>query len=241
MLTVDFGRLALNPGCRILDVGCGSGRHTAAAFSVFGGLVIGTDVSLSDLLEARRRLELHERLGAPGGPPKAGWALCAADGLYLPFPARRFDLVICCEVLEHLTVPSGAVAELARVLKPGGHLVVSVPRYWPERVCWALSREYAAAEGGHLRIYRRSEAIALLSAAGLKVQAIRHAHALHSPYWWLKCLLGLEHAEAWPVRLYLRFLTWDMMKKPRVTRFLERLLNLLLGKSLVAYCRKGLE
>jgi SAM-dependent methyltransferase len=164
--------------------------------------------------------------------------LCAADGLDLPFPGRCFDLVICCEVLEHLPDPFGAVAELVRVLRAGGRLVVSVPRYWPERVCWALSREYAAAEGGHLRIYRRSEALALLESAGLKVQAIRHAHALHSPYWWLKCLLGLKHEQVRPVRLYLRFLTWDMMQKPRPTRFLEWLLDPVLGKSLVVYCRK---
>jgi SAM-dependent methyltransferase len=235
MVTVDFERLGLEPGCRILDVGCGNGRHTAAAFRQPQALAIGTDVSIPDLQAAKSRLELHARLGQHGG---GRWALCAADGLRLPFSARRFDLVICCEVLEHLPAPGAAVVELARVLKPGGRLVVSVPRYGPERVCWALSREYARSQGGHVRIFRRSEAAALLSAAGLKVRALRHAHALHSPYWWLKCLLGLKREGFWPVRLYLRFLTWDMMKKPRATRFLERLLNPVLGKSLVVYCRK---
>ena len=62
------------------------------------------------------------------------------------------------EVLEHIPDDVTAMAEIARVLKPGGRVAVTVPRYGPERICWALSDEYHANEGGHIRIYRRDVA-----------------------------------------------------------------------------------
>jgi SAM-dependent methyltransferase len=194
------------------------------------------DPAWADLLAARQRLELHDRLDPPGG---GRWALCAADGLYLPFADGGFDLVICAEVLEHIPAHDHAIAELARVLRPGGDLAISVPRYGPERLCWALSAQYPEAEGGHIRIYRKQHLIALLRRAGLEVRSAHHAHSLHTPYWWLKCLVGTRREDSRPVNLYHRFLTWDLLKKPPLTHFLERLLNPLLGKSLVVYCRKS--
>jgi SAM-dependent methyltransferase len=235
MLTVEFNRFDLAPGGRILDIGCGSGRHTAAACRMERVRVVGVDLAVADLRSARERIELHERLGEHGG---GTWMLCAADGLRLPFGPERFDLVICSEVLEHVPDHRRAVAEIARVLKPGGHLAVSVPRFWPERLCWSLSPAYTRSPGGHIRIYRRRELLGLLAAGGFKPWAAHHAHGLHSPYWWLKCLLGPERRDLRSVNLYHRFLTWDMLKKPRLTRWAERLLNPLIGKSLVVYLRK---
>jgi hypothetical protein len=66
-----------------------------------------------------------------------------------------------------------------------------------------------------------------------------YAHSLHSPYWWLKCLVGPTRSDSTVVNLYHRFLTWEMMKKPRPVKFLDRLLNPLMGKSLVLYFKKG--
>jgi SAM-dependent methyltransferase len=237
MLTVDFGRLRLAPGCRVLDIGCGSGRHTAAAYRVPAAVVVGVDTAHSELAAARRRLELHDRLGEHGG---GRWSFCAADGLQLPFAGALFDLVICAEVLEHVPAHDRAVAEIARVLRPGGDAVVSVPRYGPERLCWALSRDYAPADGGHIRIYRKNALTALLERAGLRAWCACHAHSLHTPFWWLKCLVGPERTDVRLVNLYHRFLTWDLMQKPCATAFVERLLNPILGKSLVVYCRKPL-
>jgi SAM-dependent methyltransferase len=84
-------------------------------------------------------------------------AFCRADAFTLPFATDAFDVVVCAEVLEHLPAYERTIDELARVLKPGGRLATSVPRYGPEWVCWALSDAYHAVEGGHVRIFRRDE------------------------------------------------------------------------------------
>ena len=236
MVTVDFGRLDLPPGARVLDLGCGSGRHAAAAYRLPGARVVGVDLAGADLAAARERLQLHERLGAHGG---GRWDLCAADGLRLPFADGRFDLVVCAEMLEHVRADRRVLAEIARVLRPGGELAVSVPRHGPERLCWALSADYAAAEGGHVRIYGKPALLARLRRAGLKPHASHYAHSLHTPFWWLKCIVGPRRTDVRVVNLYHRFLVWDLMQKPRLTRALERLLNPLLGKSLVVYARKS--
>jgi ubiquinone/menaquinone biosynthesis C-methylase UbiE len=197
--------------------------------------VVGVDVARADLAAARERLQLHDRLQATGG---GRWDLCAADGLRLPFADASFDAVVCAEVLEHVRADRRVLSEIARVLRPGGDLAVSVPRGGPERLCWALSADYAGAGGGHVRIYRKADLIARLHAAGLTPRAIHYAHSLHTPYWWLKCLLGPRRTDARLVNCYHRFLVWDLLKKPRLTRVIERILNPILGKSLVVYCKK---
>ena len=112
---------------------------------------------------------------------------------------------------------------------------VSVPRFGPEWICWRLSDAYHEVEGGHVRIFQRRQLKRAVEALGLRLYGAHHAHALHSPYWWLKCLFWSTADDAWLVRQYHRFLVWDLMKSPAVTQLLERLLNPLMGKSLVMY------
>jgi hypothetical protein len=112
-----------------------------------------------------------------------------------------------------------------------------VPRYGPELVNWALSERYHTVAGGHLRIYRRSQLLERLKGAGLEPVASHHAHALHSPYWWLRCLVGLENESCLAVRSYHRLLVWDMTAGTPITRVPEKILNPVLGKSLVVYLR----
>ena len=127
---------------------------------------------------------------------------------------------------------------MVRVLKPGGRIAVTVPRYGPEKVCWALSDAYHEVEGGHIRIYRADELLARMREAGLRPYGTHHAHALHSPYWWLKCAFGVDNDQVLPVKAYHQLLVWDIMKRPRLMQWAERALNPVLGKSLVVYLHK---
>jgi len=235
VITVDFKKLSIKPGFRILDMGCGSGRHTCAVSRFKDVIAIGSDISFDDVVEAKNRLMYLESLGEHGG---GIWGGIVSDIRCLPFEDNYFDLVICSEVLEHIDDHRAAVSELSRVLKPGKNLVVSVPRYFPERICWALSKDYHLANNGHIRIYKKKELIALLEAAGVRKWATHFAHSLHTPYWWLKCLVGPNREDSYLVNLYHRFLVWDMMKQPWITRMLDWLLNSLIGKSVVIYLRK---
>jgi SAM-dependent methyltransferase len=236
VLTVDYDRLGIRAGDRLLDLGCGGGRHAVEA-ALRGALVVALD---ADEEEVRATVTMLGALGngnGKGPPPHAG---VRADAGRLPFPDGAFDRVVAAEVLEHLVEDGPAMAELARVVRPGGTLAVTVPRWLPERLCWALSEDYhaPAVPGGHVRVYRRRQLLAGLRDAGLKLTGSHHAHALHSPYWWLKCAVGPTNEEARLPRLYHRFLVWDLTVRPRSTRLLERALNPLVGKSLVVYLEK---
>jgi SAM-dependent methyltransferase len=197
--------------------------------------VVGIDKKVEDLVKARDLLRLMEHEGEGG---EGSWGVCVADLTKLPFADQAFDVVICSEVLEHIPEDTKAIREVMRILKPGELLVVSVPRFFPERICWMLSKKYRNEPGGHIRIYKKHQLVRQLERAGLTCVASAWAHALHSPYWWLKCLVGLDNKESWLVRLYHRFLVWDIVKRPWLTQTLDRLLNPLIAKSCVLYLTK---
>lgn len=163
---------------------------------------------------------------------------CQGDALALPFPDGCFDRIIAAEVLEHIPDDEGAMRELARVLRPGGTMAVTVPRWYPELINWALSDRYHMTPGGHVRIYRRSALVERLRGAGLAPYGTHHAHALHSPYWWLKAAVGVDNDRHPAVRAYHRLLVWDITAATPLTRVPEALLNPVLGKSTVVYLRK---
>ena len=160
------------------------------------------------------------------------------DALRLPFPDGHFDRVLAAEILEHIPDDELAMAELARVLRPGGTAAVTVPRYLPEKLCWALSDAYHEVEGGHVRIYTGHELVGKLERAGLLALGTDHAHGLHAPYWWLRCAVGVDNQDHPLTTLYHRMLVWDITSKPWLTRTLDQLLNPVIGKSLVVYLRK---
>lgn len=233
LCTIDFRRLTLGNGERLLDVGCGEGRHTLSAWLEHEVHAVGLDLSARDLqTAAQRRGEFEGR--APAG---SRVEFLRASALAMPFPDASFDVVICSEVLEHIHDHRGVLAEIHRVLKPGGRFVASVPRAWPERLCWLLSDPYHEAPGGHIRIFDGASLRALIHGSGFRPTDRHWAHALHVPYWWLRCAAGGDRAadaSSW-VRAWHRLLVWDLLEAPRMTRILERLLNPLLGKSLVLY------
>jgi ubiquinone/menaquinone biosynthesis C-methylase UbiE len=235
VLTVEYERLRVGPGDRLLDLGSGGGRHAFEAMRRGASVVaVDSDRAAAKDCAAFMVALMDEPETAGGGTG----AMAVGDGLDLPFPAASFDRVIAAEVLEHVPDDRRAIAELVRVLRPGGTLAVTVPRWFPELICWALSDDYHQVPGGHIRIYRKGTLIGRLTAAGLRPYATHHAHALHAPYWWLKCLVGVSNDEHPLVKQYHRTLVWDIMKASPVTRIPDRMLNPVIGKSLVVYLEK---
>ena len=235
MLTMDLDRLNIGPGMRVLDLGCGGGRH---AFEVYrrGANVVALDQNVDDLAAVQ---QMFDAMAAEGQVPAGATATTIeGDALDLPFADGSFDIVIAAEILEHIPDDTVAMAELTRVVRPGGTVAVSVPRWLPEKVCWALSDAYHEVEGGHVRIYERSQLVQRLESTGLRLTGSHHAHALHSPYWWLKCAVGVNNDDAFLPRQYHKLLVWDIMRRPWLTRTAERLLDPVLGKSLVVYLEK---
>ncbi|MEJ7811817.1 MAG: methyltransferase domain-containing protein [Gemmatimonadaceae bacterium] len=111
----------VRPGAKILDVGCGDGARYGRHLRAAGVLLSGVDVSEVAVQAARSNgidatvVNLDERL---------------------PFPDGTFDGVICLEVLEHLVDPEFTARDVLRLLRPGGHLLVSVPNvgFWAVRM-----------------------------------------------------------------------------------------------------------
>ncbi len=189
MQTIDLNVLGLRDGQRALDLGCGAGRHVHAMYYHSQCHVVGLDLGFEDVRNTRNGFG-----SCPDMDPdtKRAFSLTVSNALSLPFPDASFDKVICSEVLEHIPDYEQAVAEIDRILKPGGTLAVSVPRYWPEWVCWALSDDYHSEPGGHVRIFRESQLKDSVQRRGLSFFHRHFAHGLHSPYWWLQCALGVQ-------------------------------------------------
>jgi SAM-dependent methyltransferase len=240
MLTIRFDQLALRSGDRVLDVGAGFGRH---AFEVArrGGRVVALDHAQDEVDRTRATIGAMIAGGEISSDRFVG--VLRGDATRLPFADGSFDVVITSEVLEHIQDDVGSIAEMVRVLRPGGSFAATVPSWLPEKLNWMLSDEYHApkAAGGHVRIYSATELRSKLRAAGLELTASHHAHALHSPYWWLKCAVGPGNDDHPLVVRYRRFLEWDIVRRPRSTRVAERLLSPVLGKSLVLYATKPLQ
>ena len=266
MLTADYERLGAQRGDRVLDLGCGAGRHAfesarrgcvtvasdhdpaelRAVTDMFAAMAEAGEIgrSIADATQSDTAGDVSPVPSAAGprdaGRDSLGHAV-VADATALPYPDGSFDRIIAAEVLEHVDDDERAIAELARVLRPGGTIAVTVPAQAAERVCWALSADYhaPAVPDGHVRIYSSEELRTKLSAAGLEVSDSHGAHGLHTPYWWLRCLVGPRNDEHPLVKAYHRLLVWDMTAAPRSTRTLDRFLNLVLPKSLVLYAYKA--
>jgi SAM-dependent methyltransferase len=234
MLTVDYAKLGLTEGDRLLDLGAGAGRHTYAALRL-GADVVALDQNAEELREVEDMVTAMAEEGEIKPPP--GPVTMVGDARALPFDDGHFDRVIAAEILEHIPDDAAVISEIARVTRPGGRVAVTVPRRWTEQICWLLSDDYHNVEGGHIRIYRGSELSRALTDAGLVFSGRHHAHALHSPYWWLKCAVGVNK-DTRATRAYHRLLVWDMISRPWLTRTAEQALNPALGKSLVLYFDK---
>lgn len=143
VLAAVLDGLALRSDAQILDAGCGSGRNMADLAR--RGTVSGVELAASSLERARARGVGDVRAGSLEEP--------------LPFDAAGFDLAVALDVLEHLRDDAPAWRELARVVAPGGLLVVTVPQY-----AWLWGEHDVVSH--HHRRYTRALLVARAAQAG---------------------------------------------------------------------------
>ncbi len=237
MLTIRFDRLGVQPGDLVLDAGAGFGRH-AFELARRGANVVALDYAAEEVVATRDVFGAMVEAGEINMQRYVG--VLQGDATRLSFADNSFDRVITSEVLEHIQSDTDAIDEFVRVLKPGGTFAATVPTWFPEKVNWMLSDQYHAPKsvGGHVRIYSATELKAKLRTAGLRIIGSHHAHALHSPYWWLKCAVGLRRTDSRTVNAYQKLLEWEITSQPGAMKVLERSLAPVMGKSYIVYGAK---
>lgn len=232
LLTVDLEQLGVSPGDRLLDVGCGEGRHCFGALER-GARVVGLDLDLASLRKGHGPLRARSKeLGRSG-------VMLRGDAFRLPFEDASFDRAICSEVMEHVHDYRGAARELSRVVRPGGTAAVTVPTATSEHLYLRLGDDYFESPGGHIRIFRPNDLAAALRDAGLAPTGIGFAHGFHTPYWALRSVVGLPRSDdSRLVQLYRLFLI-KATTSPWLDRIEKWLMNRICPKSLVLYARRS--
>ena len=233
MLTFNFKKYTLNCNGSMLDVGCGEGRHIFGVMQEYPMMkCVGLDMDDDSLKKAEEGYSYFESISEVGAEFIKGSAYS------LPFPDNTFDLIVCSEVLEHLHEYNDAVIEINRVLKSGGKFFASVPAFWPEKICWYLSKEYQNQPGGHLRIFDQKKLIHEIESRGFIFLSSEKFHSIHSPYWWLRCFFWKSQEKNLLVKVYKKILERHILKKPRIIDNIDKLMNPIMGKSFSMYFKK---
>ncbi|OPG02710.1 SAM-dependent methyltransferase [Streptomyces sp. GKU 895] len=170
--------LRTRPAQTILDIGCGDGTAAATAAPLLPShRLVGVDWSQDALRRARTRIPYAVRGELTGGG--------------LPFGSGSVDAVLFSEVVEHLVDPDAAMDEIRRVLRPGGHLMLSTPNLaaWYNRALLLAGVQPVFSEVslraihgrpgrevvGHLRLYTARALREFVAAAGFTVVRLEGA------------------------------------------------------------------
>lgn len=156
----------------ILDAACGRGFVLHFVRAVSDCALIGQDIEYEYVRQARAHLSVP---------------LLNGDLYRLPFADRSFDKVILAEVLEHLSDDRAGLVEAARVARPGGLILISVPNvrypFWWDPINKTLETLFkthiargplAGIWANHVRLYTLDELLALVEDVGLQVEEVRH-------------------------------------------------------------------
>lgn len=158
---------------RVLEVGCGAGRHTRAIKRYRPeSLVFGCDVSTRAIEEAHvGDGEVDYRLG---------------NALELPYGEGCFDVVIILDVLEHVEDPAKAIAEVKRVLKPGGVFLLYVPLEANRGTLYSILRhsdifpilDWKRDLVGHIQHFTAGDVTSLLAEGGFQIGEVSYSFHL---------------------------------------------------------------
>ena len=203
-------------GGRVLDVGCGTGTN-AGVLRAHGRRVVGVDYRPEGLRAAQQE-------------QRGDAVFVQASATHLPFVDGAYDVVTALDVLEHVDDRT-ALDEIRRVLRPGGSILITVPAMpW----LWSVRDD----EAGHLRRYRRSGLIELLSSGGLELQRVTYYQFFLFPLVLVRVLrpksAAARNQEEQPGRMLNSLLCWVNGAEVGLTRFV----SWPFGSSLVAVCRR---
>lgn len=231
---LDTAILGIDKDTRILDIGCGRGQ-IFVPLTKRGNHVIGLEPNVAYLEELVASLKQH-------GIAVCGSRLISGSAKAMSFPSAYFDAVICREVLEHIPEPEVVLVEIARVLKPGGRLALSVPTSLTEK--WLnFINPYWLSDCGHVNIFSKATLDELLANVGLRLYSVRGEMFFYTFFWTWHGLVHTRHdGTGRPchhhrlTRVIYRF--WRMLERMRIRRPFETLGNRVLPKSYFFYYRR---
>ena len=149
METFNFNSLNLKKIKKVIDVGCGNGRHLKSlGFRLTDSEIVGIDQSVPEITKLNE--EFSDSICKNGNT----YRFITGDIREMEIPDNSQDLVVCSEVLEHVPNFEAVLEECYRILKPGSVILISVPSYFPESLCWKYSKKYMQTPGGHIRIFK---------------------------------------------------------------------------------------
>jgi len=229
--TFNFNLLNLKKIKKVIDVGCGNGRHLKSlGFKLTDSEIIGIDQSASEITKLNK--EFNESVCKNGNAYK----FITGDIREMDVPDNSQDLVVCSEVLEHVPNFEAVLEECYRILKPGSVMLISVPSYFPESLCWKYSKKYMQTPGGHIRIFKKNFLKERFKALNLKLFKHHREHALHSIYWIIRARNNMEENNF--LKSFHNLLVRQMFGQAKFSFALEKLLNPFFGKSECFYLRK---
>ena len=163
---LTIGLMDLEPQSKVLDVGCGTGHAVLLLGTIVSeGRACGVDISTQMIAQARDKVS--ESL-------KGRVEFVQASAEDIPYPSDQFDHIMCTNSFHHYPDPIQALAEMHRLLKPGGQVVIldnAVDLSW---YTWLWDRVLRITEKGHVRYYRSWEIGEMLGEAGFENIELAH-------------------------------------------------------------------
>jgi SAM-dependent methyltransferase len=228
--SVNLNVLNLNATSHILDFGSGRGA-LACEFARRGYRITACDIDAAKL----------DLLPAQCAPHAIATILLAANAQNLPFPDREFDAIICREVLEHIPDYARTLAELQRILKPGGILLISVPARLSERICHRLDENWYR-KSGHVHVFVKKALLAELGASGWRVIKVENKQFFWAWNWLILALFKTRHtmgAIEDHLSMYRVLLCgWRFLEILHLKRVVEQIGDRVFPKSLFIYMKK---